>query len=98
MAGLTGVPRSIPRWDEQARSYLQGATGSYGSMMQQQKSTETSHAPDPSKTVGGGLTSAASMGMAGAYLGAEGMLGSAIGGPAGLAIGAGVGLAAYLFS
>lgn len=69
-----------------------GAAQTYSSMTRNQ----TQRTEGPSKTVGGGISAAAGMGMAGYIL--AGASKGAIGGGWGAAIGAGVGLFAYLLS
>lgn len=110
MAGLR-IPRNMPAWSQQAQSYLSQAGGTYGAMGELREGTTIRETPAPQKTVGGGLMSAASMGMAGASMAASGMLGGTaavkggaaatgamgMAGPIGWAA-AGVGLLAYLLS
>ncbi|PLX71824.1 MAG: hypothetical protein C0602_00185 [Denitrovibrio sp.] len=74
-----------------ASATMQGAGGTAGNMMRAEKTTTT----PPGKTIGGGIMSAAGMGMSGAMIGAQ--IGS-VGGPMGAAIGAGVGTLAYFLS
>ena len=81
-----------PSAADQASNMMGQASNTFGRMGQGKKTTTEG----PGKTAGGGLSSAASMGMAG-YM----MAGAQAGGMTGLqgmAIGAAVGLGAYLFS
>ena len=80
-------------WAQAAQNLYGQAGSSFGAM--QQKQSQTTTTKGPGKTIGGGLQSAASMGIAGAMTGAK--IGS-IGGPMGAGIGAAIGLGAYLFS
>lgn len=88
MAGIYG---NTPDYIGKASGFMQQASQSYAS---QQKKV---YMPKPEKTAGGGLLSAASMGAAGAIIGPELSAAEAAGGY-GLAIGAIVGLGAYLLS
>lgn len=59
------------------------------------RNTKT-EAPDP--TIGGGISSGIGMGLAGYAAGEAGMLGASMGGPAGAAIGFGLGMIGHLLS
>ena len=96
--GLGGIPRTQPKWSEQAHSYLNQAGSSLSSM------TRETGPGEQKKTFGGAVGAgvggaiagkAAGTALIGAFSGAA--KGSA-GGPPGMAIGAIVGLATYFLS
>jgi hypothetical protein len=74
MAKGLGVPRTQPRWQEQAGQYLGQAGNSYARMDKAQ------YRPEYEKSAGGALQSAVSMGMAGMEVG--GMISGMSGGAA----------------
>lgn len=92
--GLGGIPRIQPKWAEQAQGYLNQAGGSYSSMTK----NVGQEAPGitPGGVIGAGVAGAMGMSsMAGSGLLGSGAAAAAMGGPAGLAVGAGVGLLSY---
>ena len=88
MAGLS-IPQGGGFW-EKGRAHQSGAMQAYGNRDRKRKTKVDA----PDKTAGGGLMAAAGMGVAGSTVAA----GTAVGGPAGAAIGAGVGMLAYYLS
>ena len=113
MQGL-GMPRHTPQWTQQAQGYLGQAGQTTGAMDREQSHKQVTTQEAPGKTAGGALMSGGSGAMAGAYVGSTAggaAAGSTAGGAAasgaasgskagwwGAAIGAVVGLGAYLFS
>jgi|GEM_PF-6954355 len=99
---MTGTFRSpmdlypVSNPQETVSQLYSNAMQSTGAMQKKTGSTTTVDAPG--LTAGGALSAGAGMGMAGAYLGAEGMLGASITGPIGLGLGALLGIGAYLLS
>jgi hypothetical protein len=92
MATGLGVPRTQPRWQEQAGQYLGQAGNSYARMDKAQ------YRPEYEKSAGGALQSAVSMGMAGMEAGGliGGSMAASASGGAGLGITAGMGGAGEL--
>lgn len=80
----------VPDMLNRSMQQMDRAAGTYGQMQRKME--------PPKKTAGGAVGAAAGMGMAGAMAAKEGLLWAGAGGPAGLALGAGLGLASYLLS